>query len=135
MDKHLDIKNILTIEDILNQHESLSREELREGIENLGLSREDKGLLWRASKALMEHKGELVAIGRKVVEIVIGVAKRYPNTMAGLVVGSVIATLLYSIPLLGLILGPALGPFALLIPTCTGLVVDFKLMITAAPAA
>lgn len=117
---------VFKVEDVLNHKQSRTDEELREDIQGLGLSREDKGLLWSISQTIKEHNGVLVAIGRKLVELVVAVARRFPSTLAGSAIGIGVTWLLYSIPGLGWLLGPLLAPFVIAAPLITGLALDIK---------
>ena len=88
---------------------------LLSAIQNLSIPAEAKALLLKLKDFTIQVGGIALEIGKKILELIIYFAKKYPSTTIGLLVGSFLGMLLSSIPVLGWLLG------WLLMPLCTSL--------------
>jgi len=104
------------LEDINSEHISLRR--IKSYIRNLEIPAEAKVILDKLLKATVNVGGQLYRIGRKVVEIAIILATKFPATTFALILTSFINFLIAAIPLLGPVLAPIVGPLV----TATGVV-------------
>ena len=97
-----------TLEDI--NVETISTEKIKAYIRNLEISAEAKVILTELLKATINVGGRIYRIGRKVVEIAIILATRFPGITFALILTSFMNLLIASIPLLGPVLVPIVGP-------------------------
>lgn len=110
-----------TLEDINSEHISLRR--IKSYIRNLEVPAEVKVILTDLLKATVNVGGRLFRIGRKVIEIAIILATKFPAVTFALILTIFINILIAAIPVLGPALSPILGPLV----TATGLaVVGYK---------
>jgi hypothetical protein len=70
--------------------------------------------------------GKIIAAGRQIVAFIFDLVRRFPNTSLWVIVELVISSLVASIPLLGLALGPLLAPFLLAFGLAAGAITDLK---------
>ena len=106
-----------TLDDINSEHISLRR--IKSYIRNLEVPAEAKVILTDLLKATVNVGGRLYRIGRKVVEIAIILATKFPAITFALILTSFINLLIAAIPLLGPVLAPIVGPLV----TATGLAI------------
>ena len=97
-----------TLEDINSEHISFSR--INSYIRNLNVPAEAKVILSSLLKATINVGGQLYRIGRKLVEIAIILATKFPAITFALILTSLINLLIAAIPLLGPVLAPIVGP-------------------------
>ena len=90
--------------------ETISSEKIKAYIRNLDIPAEAKAILTDLLKATVNVGGRLYRIGRKVVEIAIMLATRFPGITFALILTSLLNLLIASIPLLGPVLAPIVGP-------------------------
>jgi len=88
----------------------LSVNELRMIIKNFSVPPEVKAMLNELLNFSIKVGEVVLEVGRKIIEVLKVLVKAYPNTAAGLLVGSLIGLLLSSIPVLGWLLGWLLVP-------------------------
>ena len=88
----------------------LSVDELRRIIDNFAVPAEVKAMLNELLSFSIKVGEVVLEVGRKIIEVLKVLVKAYPNTAAGLLVGSLIGLLLSSIPVLGWLLGWLLVP-------------------------
>ena len=105
------------LEDINSEHISLRR--IKSYIRNLEVPAEAKVILTELLKVTVKVGGHLYRIGRKLVEIAIVLATKFPAITFALIVTSFINLLIAAIPLLGPVLVPIVGPLV----TATGLAI------------
>ena len=103
------------LEDINSEHISPSR--IRSYIRNLHIPAEVKVILTDLLKATVNVGGRLYRIGRKVVEIAIILATKFPAITFALILTTFINLLISAVPLIGPALVPIVGPLV----TATGL--------------
>ena len=97
-----------TLDDINSEHISLRR--IKSYVRNLEVPAEVKVILTDLLKATVNVGGRLFRIGRKVVEIAIVLATKFPAITFALILTSLINMLIAAIPLLGPVLAPIVGP-------------------------
>lgn len=93
---------------------------LRAFIDSLNCSADLKEYYYRIASVTIRVGKRIIQIGRKILETVMAIAKEYPHTSFGFCVGFLIGALAGEIPLFGVILGPALGPLAMLLGVVNG---------------
>jgi len=91
-------------------------------IENLDASPEIKSFLETALNYTIDISGTIIKVGRKIVDIILGVYKHFPKATIGSVIGLTIGILISKIPLLGWALNWIITPLA----TVTGTVIGAK---------
>ena len=97
-----------TLDDINSEHISLRR--IKSYVRNLEVPAEVKVILDELLKATVNVGGRLYRIGRKVGEIAIVLATKFPAITFALILTSLINMLIAAIPLLGPVLAPIVGP-------------------------
>ena len=102
------------------------RKELVGRIEQLPLSADAKAILRDIADVSVSVGGRLVAAGRQVIAFALELARQFPQTTFGLIVGLVLAGLIASIPLLGSLLGPLFGPLLIALGIAKGAIEDMR---------
>ena len=97
-----------TLDDINSEHISLRR--IKSYVRNLEVPAEVKVILTDLLKVTVNVGGRLFRIGRKVVEIAIILATKFPAVTFALILTNFINMLIAAIPVLGPVLSPILGP-------------------------
>ena len=105
------------LKDINSEYISLSR--ISSYIRNLHVPPEAKVILTDLLKATVNVGGRLYRIGRKVVEIAIILATKFPAITFALILTSFINLLIAAVPLIGPVLASIVGPLV----TATGLAI------------
>ena len=113
-----------TLEDINKEYIPLSR--IKSYISNLDIPAEAKVILSDLLKATVNVGGHLYRIGRKVVEIAITLALKFPATTFALIVASLITLLVAAVPLIGPVLAPVVGALAAVAGLAIGAYEDIK---------
>ncbi len=103
-----------------------SRRELASHLDRIAMPADAKVLMGKLLETTTEVAGRIIEIGRQILAFVLEVARRYPNTAFGLVIGLTLSFLVGAIPLFGLVLGPLLGPVLLAFTVGTGAIADMK---------
>ncbi|MEI6313320.1 MAG: hypothetical protein WCO89_00510 [Syntrophus sp. (in: bacteria)] len=109
----------------------ISREDLVAQLRRLHLTREEKAALNEMSRKTIVVGGKVVQLGLWLMETVINIARRFPCTCAGAVVGLAIFFLIGSIPLIGPLLAVVAGPIIALITVGMGLMQDLGFQVQA----
>lgn len=86
-----------------------TREELKDRIKKLNVSKEDKAALYELSGAQVNWKGKIIHIGLRIVEVTLNVVRKYPATVAAGIVGLTLFILLSNIPIIGQFVGMVLA--------------------------
>ena len=102
------------------------RKELVARIEQLPLSADAKAILRDIADVSVSVGERLVAAGREVIAFALELARQFPQTTFGLIVGLVLASLIASIPLLGSLLGPLFGPLMIALGIGKGAIEDME---------
>jgi len=95
-------------------------------IDNLNFSADAKAIIADIKSATIKLGGQIIRIGKRVLEIVLAIINSFPNTSFGFVLGLLIGALVGSIPLLGIILGPLLAPLIAAFGLAVGYAEDLK---------
>ncbi|SCW76344.1 hypothetical protein SAMN02927924_02685 [Sphingobium faniae] len=99
---------------------------LRDRIDRLNISADAKALLDDLLKVTVEVGGRVISAGRQIMGFIFDLARQFPNTAFGLIVATVVSSLIASIPLLGVVLGPLLSPMLLAFGLVSGAWKDLK---------
>ena len=102
------------------------KRELNRMIDNLEISADAKVLIKSIMDAVIKVGDVVLRIGKRIIEIVFGIVKRFPNATFGLVLGVVLSVLIASIPIIGAILGPLLSPVLIAFGLAAGFMKDMK---------
>jgi hypothetical protein len=103
-----------------------SKRALREQIDRLSVSADAKAILNDLLGVVIDVGGRVIAAGRQILAFIFDLVRRFPNTTFGVIVALVVSSLIASIPLLGLILGPFLSPLLLAFGLVAGAIADLK---------
>ncbi|MEW4447608.1 hypothetical protein [Qipengyuania sp. JC766] len=87
-----------------------SRRELGNQLDNLVIPADAKVLLNDLLGLTVNVAGRVVDVGRSILTFLLDLMKRYPGTALGALVGLTVTILIGSIPVLGVILAPLVGP-------------------------
>ena len=86
------------------------KREINRMIDNLEIFADAKALIKSIMDAVIKVGEVVLRIGKRIIEIVFDVVKRFPNATFGLVLGVILSVLIASIPIIGAILAPLLAP-------------------------
>ena len=104
----------------------VSDSKLQSYIDNLDLPADAKALIASILKTAVRVGEMVIRIGKKIVEIVIMIASKFPNATFGLVLGLIVGALVTSIPLIGGLLGAFVLPIAAAFGLVTGYMDDLS---------
>jgi len=104
----------------------VSDSKLQSYIDNLDLPADAKALIASILKTAVRVGEMVIRIGKKIVEIVLMIASKFPNATFGLVLGLIVGALVASIPLIGGLLGAFVLPIAAAFGLATGYVDDVR---------
>jgi len=93
----------------------LSGDAIRKKIDGLNVSVEAKNFLHIVADVTIRVGNIIVAVGRKILEMILFFIKKYPNTAIGTIIGAIIGIIISAIPVIGWLLG------WLIVPLCTAL--------------
>lgn len=82
-------------------------------IDNLDISADAKAIISSIMRTTIRIGQVLINIGRRIIEIVLVLSSKFPNTTFGLILGIIIALLVGSIPIIGAIFGSLLMPISI----------------------
>ncbi len=102
------------------------KRELNRMIDNLEISADAKVLIKSIMDAEIKVGDVVLRIGKRIIEIVSDIVKRFPNATFGLVLGVILSALIASIPIIGAILGPLLAPVLIVFGLGAGFMKDMK---------
>lgn len=97
-----------------------TKSKLHDAIDKFNVSAEVKALLFSLADLTIKIGNTSVYIGQKMLELVAYFVKQYPKTTLGLVVGSVIALIINSIPVIGWVAGWIVTPLCLALGLAVG---------------
>jgi len=101
-------------------------DEIHRYLNNLDISADAKILLSKILNTTMKVGGKIIEIGKKVLEIIIDLAGKYPNTTFGLVAALLVTALVSSIPLFGYLFGLFISPLLIAFGLVAGFSADMK---------
>ena len=102
------------------------KREINRMIDNLEISADAKALIKSIMDAVIKVGEVVLRIGKRIIEIVFDVVKRFPNATFGLVLGVILSVLIASIPIIGAILAPLLAPVLIAFGLGTGFMKDMR---------
>jgi hypothetical protein len=102
--------------------ELLSNDKIIAYIDRLKIPPEIKVLLERLTQVIFKINNTIYKVGKKILEVLIFLIKKYPNTLAGTIVGYAIGLLIGNIPIIGWLL----GTLAIKIFTALGAIKGFQ---------
>ena len=88
--------------------DGVSDAKLSQYIDNLELSADAKALMHDITKSTIKVGKQIIAVGKRAVEILIAIARQFPKMSLGFILALLIGALISSIPVLGVIFGPTL---------------------------
>jgi len=111
--------------------ESMKKFDMSDGsikrvIDNINVSADVKSLLYSFSKATIKVGECILKVGRKIIDFICQLYKKYPNATFGLIFGAIVGFLISSIPILGVVLGAIFTPLAIAFGLIGGLHEDIK---------
>lgn len=104
----------------------MSRDALHKFIDGLNVSIEIKVLLIKLLDHAINLAGVIFLVGRKIIEMLVYFAKKFPNMVMGMIVGAVLGAIFSSIPILGWLLGGVVTPILILLGAGLGIWQDMK---------
>jgi hypothetical protein len=104
----------------------LSDDALKRMINNLNVSADVKSLLFSVAKTTVLVGQKVLKIGKKVFAIIKNIIDDFPNMTTGAIICTVLSVLVSSIPILGFIFGPLLGPLLIAFGIVIGTLEDLK---------
>lgn len=116
-DSEDDIRDLLSFD--------FSEEALKKRLDALAISADAKSVLFTIAKSSIRVGTMVVKIGRKVLDVITTVLTEFPGASTGVIFGAVFGLLVSSIPVIGLVLGPFLGPLAIAFGFAAGAMQDF----------
>lgn len=103
-----------------------SRRELQSRLERLPLSADAKVLMAQLLDTSVDVAGRIIEVGRKILSFVLEMMKRHPATALGAIVGLTVTMLVGSVPFLGVVLGPVVGPLLTAFMISQGALTDIR---------
>lgn len=104
----------------------LSDDKLKSYLVNLDISADAKQLIDDLSKIVIKVGNHVIQFGKKIIEIVIMLVQKYPNTTFGLILGLIMTAIIATVPIVGWILSPLVGPLLLAVGLSLGYLEDLK---------
>ncbi len=104
----------------------LSDEAIKRKINNLNISADAKSMLFSIAKGTVLIGQKILQIGRKILDVIFQIIKDFPNMTAGAIICIVLSMLVSSIPIIGFIFGPLLGPLLIAFGIAVGAKEDLK---------
>lgn len=95
-------------------------------IDNLDISADKKSLLYSFSNVTIKAGEFVIKIGRKIIDFICRVLTEFPSATFGMVFGAIVGFLIFSIPIIGVVLGPFFAPIAIALGLAGGLLEDIK---------
>lgn len=105
---------------------ALPLRKIAEQLDRLPLSADTKALIMDLAHVTVRTGEFVLQIGRKILSVVFEILKRFPQTTFGVVVSVAVAMLIASIPLLGGVLAPFLGPLIVAFGLTKGAIADMS---------
>lgn len=103
-----------------------SRRDLQGRLERLPLSADAKVLMAQLLDTTADVAGQIIDVGRRILSFVLELVKRHPATALGAIVGLTVTILVGSIPVLGMVLGPVVGPLLTAFMITQGALTDMR---------
>ncbi|MBF0220544.1 MAG: hypothetical protein HQL49_13600 [Gammaproteobacteria bacterium] len=104
----------------------LTETQLKRKIDNLSVSADLKSLIFSIAKTTIKVGNRIVKLGAKLLEYVFQLFQQHPETTFGMIFGAIIGVLVWSIPFLGVVLGPLVTPVAIAFGMIKGAQIDIN---------
>jgi len=104
----------------------MSDDDIKRMIDRLNISADIKALLYKFSKATLKVGSYILKVGRKIIDYICAAFREYPNTGFGMLFGAIVTLLIASIPVLGALLAPIVGPILIAYGILVGANVDLE---------
>lgn len=108
------------------QREHATNQQLRAHIERLPVSAEVKVILFNLAKFTVRVGEAIVSLGKRILEIGLALANKYPNATMGLIVAALLASLIALVPVIGPFVAGFLGPLMAIYGLVDGFLTDLK---------
>ena len=92
----------------------LADDKIQQLLDNMDISAEMKVLLDKIKNFTITFGNKVIKIGKKVIEFLIGIYLKYPNTVKGAILGTILGFLLSSIPIIGVLFSWAIPLLAII---------------------
>ena len=102
------------------------KKEINRMIDNLEISADAKALIKSIMDTVVKVGEVVLKIGKRIIEIVFDIVKRFPRASFGLVLGVILSVLVASIPIIGGILASFLAPVIIAFGLGAGFMKDMK---------
>lgn len=118
---------VLTVDEVLERiRTSPPLRKIKEYLDRTDLSADLKALLYDIAQITVKVGEVVVAVGRRVMEIAMGLIKKFPNTTLGLVVAVVLTTIVSAALPWAPVLALALNKLILLLGVTAGAIEDIR---------
>lgn len=107
-------------------NDSLPLRKLKDLIERLSISADAKALLMDVARLTVKAGQFVLNIGRKILTVAFEIVQRFPRTVFGVIIAFIVTALIASIPFLGGLLAPVVGPLMLAFGVTTGALHDMR---------
>jgi hypothetical protein len=97
---------------------------LNEMLARLEMSADAKVLIGKVIETTAQIGGRLVDVGRTVVAFTLDLARRYPGTTFGLIIGAAVSYLISTVPLIGPFIASFMGPLMIAFGISVGAIAD-----------
>lgn len=106
--------------------DKVSDSKLQSYIDNLDMSADAKALIASILQTAIKVGDLVVRVGKRIVEIVVMIASKFPNATFGLILGLLIGALIATIPLIGAFFAAIVAPLAAIFGLAKGYAEDLK---------
>lgn len=107
-------------------NDALPLRKLRDLIDRLEISADAKALLFDIANLTVQSGKFVLNIGRKILTFAFEIVRKFPKTIFGLVVATIVTSLIASIPWIGGLLAPIAGPLILAFGLSAGAINDMR---------
>ncbi len=105
---------------------NVSEEEIDRWIRGLAISADAKMIMSDIAKTTIRAGDFVIRIGRKILDVIEWLLREFPKATLGLILGAVIGTLVISIPVIGVVIGPLFKTIVMVLGITIGSVEDIK---------
>jgi hypothetical protein len=103
-----------------------SKTEIIRRLERMEMSADAKAILRDLASVTLEVGGKIVQAGRHILAFVLDIVRQFPNLTFGAIIAYVVSALVASVPLLGMVLGPLVGPLLFAFGITVGALADMR---------
>ena len=112
------------IRDLLNF--DLSEEALKKRLDKLSISADMKSILFTMAKTTIKIGSVVVKLGRKILDLVMRILTDFPTATTGAIFGAILGQLVATVPVIGFVFGPFVGPLSIALGFAVGGLQDFS---------